>query len=116
MTKSKWTTEHGGIVSKIISKICTAANLSYADIPNILVLHEEIFGIPMTYERKVFLDDHGDIQEFCYSLCTDNWTIKMSYDTQNVLDPNAISKLVWNGTGNYDRWARDIIVAKLHGL
>ena len=112
MNKTEWATEHGGIVSEIIAKICTKANLSYAAMPDTLVLHDEIFGVSVTYERKVFIDK-DEIQEFCYSLYTDKWVIKMTHDSQKVLDPNDIAKLIWKGNGDYDRWSRDIILIKL---
>ena len=113
MNKTEWSIKHGGIVSEIIEKICTKANLHYTSLPNPLVLHDEIFGVSMTYERQVFLDQEEEVQEFCYLLYTDKWVIKMTHDSQNVLDLNAISKLVWNGTGDYDRWSRDIVLIKL---
>jgi hypothetical protein len=111
---SEWEISHNKLVRGMAEYILLQANRT--EIPDVLTIKGEIFGIELTYERIVkrsALDDDipNEAIEFRYAIYTKSWVVELCHDVHSV---TALADLKWHGRGDYDRWMRDATLIRLY--
>lgn len=104
--------ENAGFVSMLIVKVLEVAEVIEYPPPPEAIRRAVLFDIPLNYERKA--TPEGSVPfVVTYRLFTDSWSMAVERDVTDPLqeDPN---NWMWQGSGDLDRWARDLTLLKLY--